>query len=66
MVKIITPEWKSQNARVKWIISGLDYELLNAWEQARAEEWEIKSDSGQLLSDKQMVILEEIYYKKGR
>jgi hypothetical protein len=66
MVKIITPEWRIQNARVKWIISGLDYELLNAWEQARVEEWEIKSDSGQLLSDKQMVILEEIYYKKGR
>jgi hypothetical protein len=66
MVKLITPEWRIQNARIKWIISGLDYELLNAWEQARVEEWEIKSDSGQLLSDKQMVILEDIYYKKGR
>lgn len=66
MVKIITPKWRAQNARVKWIISGLEYELLSAWEQTRIEEWEIKSDSGQILSDKQMSILEDIYYKKWR
>lgn len=57
---------KKQNERIKWIIRGLDYDKLNDWEQERVEEWEMQSDKGKWLSDRQMEILERIYREKGR
>lgn len=63
-------EWsdykKKQNERIKWIIRGMDFNKLNDWEQVRVEEWEIQSDKGRWLSDRQMEILEKIYREKGR
>lgn len=63
-------EWsdylKKQNERIKWIISGLDWDDLNDWEKARVEEWEILSNKGKWLSDRQMEILERIYREKGK
>ena len=66
MVKVVSKEWKVQSERVKWIISGLVYDDLNEWEQARVEEWEEYSDKGNMLSNRQMEILEKIYKGKGR
>jgi len=66
MVKLVSQDQKLQNARVKWIISGLVYDDLNEWEQARVEEWEECSDKGNMLSNRQMEILEKIYREKGR
>lgn len=67
MVKLITPEWESQSARVKWIISGLDYDKnFNEWEQEFIESVEEQSNQGAILSDKQMDILEQIYRRYGR
>lgn len=57
---------KKQNERVKWIIRGMDYDKLNDWERERVEEWEMQSDKGKWLSDRQMEILEKIYREKGR
>lgn len=63
-------EWteylKKQNERIKWIIRGMDFDKLNDWEKARVEEWEILSDRGKFLSDRQMEILEKIYREKGQ
>jgi hypothetical protein len=65
---------KYQNERVKWIISGLDYDLLTDWEEGFVKSVERQSNSGRTLSDdgdrndgnSQMEVLERIYQRKGR
>jgi hypothetical protein len=52
--------------RVKWIISGLEFDDLNEWEQKFVESVENRVDSGLEPTDKQMEKLEEIYKEKGR
>ena len=66
MVKLISKDQKLQNERVKWIISGLNYNNLTEWEQDFIESVEIQSDEGKVLTDKQMKILEKIYKEKGK
>lgn len=63
--------WLDQNRRVKWIISGLDYDELTGWEKSFVESVESQSDGCKILSDNkggrsQMEILEKIYKEKGR
>jgi hypothetical protein len=50
---------------VKWIISGLDYEKLNKWEEKFVEDIERKSAFKEL-TIKQIEIIERIYREKGR
>lgn len=65
---------KYQNERIKWIISGLDWEKLTEWEEKFVESIEKQSNSGRVLSDdgnrddgnSQMEVLERIYQRKGR
>ena len=66
MVKLITPEYKVQRERIKWIISGLDWDDLSDWEQGFIESIEEQSNDGKILSYKQIEILERIYRIKGR
>ena len=66
MVKVITKEQKFQNERVKWIISGLNYDNLAEWEQGYVESIEGQSDEGKMLTEKQMGILERIFKQKSR
>lgn len=56
----------SQNRRIKWIISGLSWDEITEWEKMFIESIEGQSDSGKLLSEKQMDIIERIYKEKGR
>lgn len=51
--------------RLKWIISGLDFDLLSPWENAFVDtiEWNFKKKRD--LSQKQEEILERIYREKG-
>jgi hypothetical protein len=53
-----------QQKRVSWVISGIDYEKVNDWEQSFVESVEAQSQSGKMLSTPQMVILERIYRQK--
>lgn len=66
MVRVITPEWKIQKERIKWIISGLDWDDLTEWERKFTESIEEQSDEGRILSYKQLEVLERIYREKGR
>ena len=43
MDESIDPCIRNQHERVKWIISGLDYEKLNEWEERFVEDIERKS-----------------------
>ncbi len=56
----------SQNRRIKWIISGLSWDEITEWEKMFVESIEGQSDSGRVLSEKQMDIIERIYKEKGR
>ncbi len=56
----------SQNRRIKWIISGLAWDEITEWEKMFIESIERQSDSGKLLSEKQMDIIERIYKEKGK
>jgi hypothetical protein len=79
VVRLITEEWKRQNARVKWIVGGLNWDdlsdldkrftkpdTLTDWEREFIESIEVQSDEGKILSTKQMGTLERIYKEKGR
>jgi len=66
MVKVITKEQKFQNERVKWIISGLNYDNLTEWEQGYVESIKGQSDEGKMLTEKQIGILERIFKQKSR
>lgn len=61
MVRVVTQEWKRQNARVKLIISALDYEKMSDGTMRFVESLEEQSQSGKVLSDKQIHVLEQIY-----
>ena len=56
---------KAVKERVKWVISGLDFDELNEWEQKFVESVEKRVDGGLDPTDKQMDKLEEIYRDKG-
>ena len=55
---------KAVKERVKWIISGLDFDDLNEWEKKLVESIEACVDGGWNPTDKQMDKLEEIYREK--
>jgi hypothetical protein len=59
-------ELDTQHKRVKWITSGLNSDDLTEWEQGFVESVEEQSDSGKVLTKKQMDKLEKIYKEKGR
>ncbi len=70
-MSFINTEWRDQNSRVKWIISGIDYSKLTGWESGFVESVEKQSNQGKILSDNkdgisQMEILEKLYREKGR
>ena len=52
--------------RLKWIISGLDFDKLTDWEEKRVEEWEKQFKEKGYLTDRQEEILERIFKEKGR
>jgi len=55
-----------QIKRVKWIVTGLNYDCLTDWELKRVEEWEKRLDDGYVLTDRQMEVLEKLYSEKGK
>lgn len=57
---------QQQNKRIKWIISGLDFNKLIDWEEEFMVKWEIMSDEGRFVSDRVMEIIEKIYMEKSR
>lgn len=59
-------EFDEQHKRVKWIISGFNYDDLTEWESGFVESVEEQSDDGKMLTEKQMNKLERIYKEKGR
>ena len=61
----INPCLRNQSERVKWIVSGLDYEKLTPWEEQFVEDIERKSEFKEL-SIKQIEIIERIYREKSR
>lgn len=65
MTPSIDPCIRNQYERTKWIISGLDYEKLNEWEERFVEDMECKSEF-RTLTVKQIEILERIYKEKSR
>ena len=65
MDESIDPCIRNQHERVKWIISGLDYEKLNEWEEQFVEDIERKSAFKEL-TIKQIEIIERIYREKGK
>jgi hypothetical protein len=52
--------------RLKWIISGLDFNLLTDWEANFAESCEIYFQNKGDLTERQEEILEKIYREKRR
>jgi len=52
--------------RLKWIISGLDFEDLTDWEQRFVESVEGQFQRKGDLTEKQEELLEKIYREKGR
>ena len=52
--------------RLKWLISGIDFERLNDWEEDFVGKLEDRFDRRGFLTDREEEILEEIYRKKGR
>ena len=75
----INANWLVQNERVKWIISGLNWDNLSEfdkkfakkdtltdWERKFIESVETQSNKGKILSNNQMEILEKLYKEKGR
>lgn len=52
--------------RLDWIISGLDFELLNDWEERFIESCERRMEARGNLTDSQEEIIERIYREKGR
>ncbi len=70
-MSFINTEWRDQNSRVKWIVSGIDYNKLTGWEAGFVESVEKQSNQRKMLSDNkdgmsQMELLEKIYREKGR
>ncbi len=60
MVTLISKKQKQQNKRIKWVIKGIDYDKINEWEEEFLESIEEQSDKGNVLTSKQMGILERI------
>jgi hypothetical protein len=56
---------KAVRERVKWIISGLDFDKLTDWEEKFMESVERNLDFGVGPTGKQMDKLEEVYREKG-
>lgn len=52
--------------RMKWIITGLDWDLLDDWEERFVEGVERFYRENGRLSDRQEEVLEQIYRQKGR
>ena len=52
--------------RLKWIISGLDFDILTDWEEEFVESIEKYFNKKGDLTDTQEEILERIYEKKSR
>lgn len=52
--------------RLKWVISGLDFNLLSDWEETFAESCEIYFENKGDLTKRQEEILEQLYLEKGR
>ena len=52
--------------RLKWIISGLDWERLTDWEGRFVESAENYFNKHEDLTERQEEILERIYREKGR
>jgi len=52
--------------RLDWVISGLDFELLNDWEEEFVESVETFFKKNGYLTENQEDKLEEIYRKKSR
>ena len=55
-----------QQARVEWIISGMDDDRLTFKEASFIESVQKQSEDGRYLSEKQMDWLEAIYKEKSR
>jgi len=53
-------------SRLKWIITGLDWERLTPWEEKFVEDMENYFNRKGDLTDKQEEILERIYKEKSR
>ncbi len=52
--------------RLRWIISGIDWDQLTRWEEEFVESVELYFQRYQTLSDRQEEILERIFKEKGR
>ncbi len=52
--------------RLKWIISGLEWDSLTDWERKFVEDVEVQFDRRGSLTDRQEEILERICKEKGR
>jgi len=52
--------------RLKWIVSGLDWDALTEWEQKFVESVEEQFDRNGKMSERQEEILERIYKDKGQ
>ena len=57
---------RTQQARVEWIISGMDDDKLTFKEASFIESVQKQSEDGRYLSEKQMDWLEAIYKEKCR
>ncbi len=51
--------------RLKWIISGIDFNKLNDWEENFVSSLEEQFDRRGNLTDKQEEIVERLYREKG-
>lgn len=56
-------ESERERKRAEWIISGIEVNDLNDWEEEFVEDIKEKIEEGRTLTEKQMLKLEEIYRK---
>ncbi len=54
------------NDRLKWIISGIDFELLNEFEERFVCDLEPYFERNGKLTERQEELIERIYREKGR
>jgi hypothetical protein len=52
--------------RLKWVVSGINFEKITDWEQEFLESVETYFDRHGNITDKQEAILERIYKEKGK
>jgi len=52
--------------RLKWVVSGLEWETLTKWEEMFVESVEDQFKRKGSITDRQEEILEKIYREKGR